>query len=298
MTKGIVFNIQRFSVEDGPGIRTTVFLKGCPLKCPWCSNPESQNTFPEVVHRDSLCNQCGRCVEVCELNAISLNEKAVSIDRALCNNCARCVEVCLPGALTVYGKEVFVDEVLDEIRKDMIYYRNSGGGVTASGGEPLVQVDFVAALFQRCQAAGIHTTLDTCGYASKDALDKVLEHTDLVLFDLKILDQETHDRVLKTSQEPVLRNLNMLVEKGSNLLIRIPLIPTFIDTEENLKAIAELISRLNRDIKIEVLPYHRYGTGKYQMLDRSYEPDGLTTQTEEQLNAIKGLFHSFGVDCL
>ncbi|MFC2058597.1 glycyl-radical enzyme activating protein [Chloroflexota bacterium] len=298
MTTGIVFNIQRFSVEDGPGIRTTVFLKGCPLRCPWCSNPESQNNYPEVAHRDSLCNQCGRCVEVCELDAISLNDKAISIDRALCNNCARCVEVCLPGALTVYGKEVSVDEASDEIRKDMIYYRNSGGGVTASGGEPLVQADFVAALFQRYQAAGIHTTLDTCGYASQDALDRVLEHTDLVLYDLKILDKETHDRVLKTSQEPVIRNLNTLVERGSNLLIRVPLIPTFIDTEENLKAIANLISRLNGGIKVEVLPYHRYGTGKYQMLDRNYELDGLTTQTEEQLNSIKELFHSFGVDCL
>ncbi|MFC1994245.1 glycyl-radical enzyme activating protein [Chloroflexota bacterium] len=298
MGNGIIFNIQRFSVEDGPGIRTSVFLKGCPLMCPWCSNPESQNTFPEVVHRDSLCNQCGLCVKACGLNAISLDDKTVSINRTICNNCAECVKVCLPEALTVYGTNVSVDDVFDEIRKDMIYYRNSGGGITASGGEPLVQSDFVAALFQRCQAAGLHTTLDTCGYANQNALNKVLQYTDLVLFDLKIVDQETHSRVLKASQEPVLRNLNLLADRGRNMLIRVPLIPTFIDTKENLKAIANLISKLDRGIKVEVLPYHRYGTGKYHMLDRTYELDNLTSQTEEQMNDIKKLFRSFGIDCL
>ena len=155
MRHAVIFNIQRFSIQDGPGIRTTIFIKGCPLRCPWCSNPESQNKIPEIAHRDSLCNKCNRCIEVCEVQAISLTEKGVRINRKICNNCGNCVEVCSPQALKFYGKEMSVEEVFQEVLRDRQFYKSSGGGVTASGGEPLSQPEFVARLFKRCQDVGV-----------------------------------------------------------------------------------------------------------------------------------------------
>ncbi len=168
--KGRIFNIQRYSTNDGPGIRSTVFLKGCPLTCLWCSNPESQKSIIEVGHRDTLCNRCGRCIEACGQKAISLlndDAKGVKIDRRLCNNCGECIGVCAEGALVMQGRNVSVEEVFEEIKKDEMFYRNSGGGVTASGGEPLSQPAFVAALFKRCHQSGIHTALDTTGHAPR-----------------------------------------------------------------------------------------------------------------------------------
>jgi pyruvate formate lyase activating enzyme len=296
--RGVIFNIQRFSIQDGPGIRSTVFLKGCPLRCQWCSNPESQNSRPEIAHRDSLCNQCGLCVTACKAQAITPGKKGVTIDRKLCTDCGDCVKVCVPGALKVFGETMSAAEVFSQIKKDADFYRESGGGVTVSGGEPLMQADFVAALFQLCWENGIHTCMETCGLASAESLNKVLPYTSLVLFDIKLSDSDTHRLWTQAPNEEIIRNLGKIAARKIPFIIRIPLIPGVNDTEEELENIARLIARnLKRFPKINLLPYHKYGMGKYQMLDREYKLEDLNTQPATQVQQHKRLFESLGFEC-
>jgi pyruvate formate lyase activating enzyme len=296
--KGIVFNIQRFSIQDGPGIRTTAFLKGCPLHCTWCSNPESQNFKPEIVHRDSLCNKCGLCIDVCPEKAISIRDKGVSINRNICTNCGNCTEVCLPGALKILGQKMSAGEVFLEIKKDADFFWNSGGGVTASGGEPLVQPDFVAALFKLCQDNGIDTCIETCGYASAEALEKVLPYTSLFLYDVKIRNGKSHREWTGASNKQILKNLEMTLASGVPVTIRVPLIPGINDSDQELKEIARIaMDSLKKPGKVELLPYHKFGMGKYQQLDREYELTELTTQEAPELEKMKGLLESFGLEC-
>ena len=294
--KGMIFNIQRYSIHDGPGIRTTVFLKGCPLKCLWCSNPESQLFGPEVAHVDSLCNQCGQCVEVCDTKAISVDDKGVHINRKRCTNCGKCVEVCSPEALKVFGIEMSVEEVFQEIKKDMQYYQNSGGGVTVSGGEPLCQPDFVVALLKKCRDAGIDTCLDTCGYADATALDRVLTYTSLVLFDLKAINPVIHRKLAKRSNENIIRALESIIRRGTPLIVRVPLVPGFNNSDEELMAIARTLTRMNKP-KVHLLPYHIFGVGKYKMLDRRYKLSRLTPPTDTELRTAEKILKSFGIEC-
>lgn len=301
IVSGCVFNIQRFSIQDGPGIRTTVFLKGCPLRCLWCSNPESQSPVPEVAHRDSLCNGCGDCLKVCTPEAISLSSSdrgfQIKIDREKCNNCGKCIDVCIAGALKFYGQYMSIDEVFDEVRRDTAFYSNSGGGVTASGGEPLSQADFVVELFRQCKRIGIHTTMDTCGYASVSALEKVLPETDLVLFDLKLMNSWQHRRFTKKNNGEILRNARLVVAEGVPMFIRIPLIPGINDSEENLVEIARFVSKLDNKLHIDLLPYHRFGESKYKMLDRDYQLTDVKSPNDEQLQRVMEIFKRYGLDC-
>lgn len=294
--KGLVFNIQRYSIQDGPGIRTTVFLKGCPLRCPWCSNPESQNPRPEIAHRDSLCDKCGRCVTECPVHAISLGEKGVSIDRNLCNDCGKCVAACVPGALKIFGEEISAAQVFREVKKDVDFFRESGGGVTVSGGEPLFQPDFVAALFKLCQDQGIHTCIETCGLASVEALEKILKYTSLVLFDVKLTDLPAHRQWTGQPNDKILRNLGIIIKKGVPLVIRVPMIPGVNDSVAELENIARLAVSLKAR-KVDLLPYHKFGMGKYQQLDRKYRLEELNTQPDAQVQKTRQLVASFGLDC-
>ena len=295
---GRIFNIQRFSVQDGPGIRTTIFMKGCPLACPWCSNPESQKKSLEVGHIDALCDGCGRCLDVCDPKAIALGEEGVTIDRELCDNCGSCIESCAPSALKMFGREISVEEAFLEARKDELYYRNSKGGVTASGGEPLIQSRFVSAFFKRCQEAGMHAALDTCGYASRSSLEEVLEYTDLVLFDLKLIDDDAHIEIAKVPSKPILDNAKLVAGSGIPMIVRIPLIPGQTDTEENIHAITGFVTELGSGvIAVNVLPYHRFGLSKYEMLDREYELGELKPPPEERQNAFIAAFESLDLDC-
>ena len=294
---GMTFNIQRFSVQDGPGIRTTVFVKGCPLRCPWCSNPESQNSFVEVGHVNSLCNHCDRCLEVCEPSAITYEEKGVKIDREKCTNCGKCVPVCMQNAMRLLGREDSTQDIYSEVEKDALYYRNSNGGITVSGGEPLNQPKLVAAIFKRAQEAGMHTCLDTSGYGTPSDLETVLEYTDLVMFDLKIMDPAAHLAIIGVPNDPILRNARTIVEKGIRMIIRIPLIPTLTDTEENIREIARFVKSLDAGLPVNILPYHRFGMNKYNMLGRPYKISELKPIPDEQLKGVVDYFEACGLTC-
>ncbi len=233
---GTVFNIQRFSTHDGPGIRTTVFLKGCPLACPWCHNPESRAPELEIAFNEGRCIHCGACVRSCKAGAVE--------NRLLCVLCGECVDACPTGAREIVGRVYTVDELLAEVERDRDFYQDSGGGVTFSGGEPLMQPTFLASALAACKARELHTTVDTTGFAPNATLRDVARHTDLFLYDLKLMDTERHRAYTGASNELILDNLRTLAELGSEVVIRIPLIPGITDTEENLTAIGDFVHSL------------------------------------------------------
>jgi len=293
---GCIFNIERFATRDGPGIRTTVFLKGCPLRCLWCSNPESIRPYPQLFFFENLCQRCGRCVPVCPNSAISadLNNGSISIDRTLCNNCGTCVEVCPAKARELSGKIMTVDRVMEEVKEDTIFYQNSGGGVTVSGGEPTQQPEFVMELFRRCRDAVIHTCLDTCGFVKPEVLEHILDYTNLVLFDNKHMDPVKHKELTGVNNELILNNLRTIVRRGTPVIIRVPLIPNYNDSEENLGALANLMHELGLK-RIDLLPYHEFGKSKYQRLGIEYTLASLKSHTEEEVEQKKSLLESFGL---
>jgi pyruvate formate lyase activating enzyme len=295
--QGIVFNIQRYSIDDGPGVRTTVFMKGCPLSCLWCSNPESQNPAPEVTYRYTSCKRCGTCVKVCPAGAITLDDDGVHIDRKACTRCEECIKNCVPKALSMSGKSMTVDEVFKIVKKDADYYDASGGGVTASGGEILGQADFVAELFRRSREAGFHTCADTSGFGDPEAMEKILEHSSLVYFDLKHLDPAEHQKYTGVSNDLILRNLQLVVKKGVPVVIRVPLIPGYNNSDENLKALAKTVSEIAKNATVNILPYHRYGANKYRMIDLTYQLDDVKELTEEELAHAKDIIESYGLKC-
>jgi len=294
--KGIVFDIQRFSIQDGPGIRTTVFLKGCPLRCLWCSNPESQKFPPELFFSESLCVRCHRCVEVCPTGATELNsDGTIQINYELCKACGECVKVCPSGARTTSGKLMSIEEVLDMVKKDSLFYRNSGGGVTASGGEPLYQPDFLIGFFKECQEAGIQTALDTSGYARWETIEEILGYVDLVLFDIKHMDSEKHKEYTGVDNKLILRNAEKLAQERKPLIIRVPLIPGYNDSEENIMALARFM-RERELVRIDLLCYHQFGRKKYEMLGREYKLSGVNTYKDEEVQMIKEELESFRLD--
>jgi pyruvate formate lyase activating enzyme len=295
--KGTVFNIQRFSLQDGPGIRTTVFLKGCPLRCLWCSNPESQDFSPEVAHSTALCNQCGECIKVCPRQAISLAEKGIKIERKLCTKCGECVNFCYAGALKVYGKEITITEVCEEVEKDVAYYRNSDGGVTLSGGEPFAQPGFVISLLRQLKKTGFHNNVDTCGYAEQKVMNEALQYTDLVFYDLKHMNGAAHKRLTGISNKRILNNFKLVAESGVELIVRVPIIPEINDSKDNIKSIAEFVARFKSVKEVNLLPYHRFGLGKYEMLDRPYLLDSKLPPNRSYLEELKNLILGFKLEC-
>lgn len=294
---GIVFNIQRYSIDDGPGVRTTVFFKGCPLSCLWCSNPESQNPLPEVTYRYTSCKRCGTCVKTCPLGIITLEEDGVHIDRKKCDRCGKCVEACVPEALRMSGDRMTVGEVFDVVKRDRDFYKVSGGGCTASGGEILMQADFVAELFRRCREESIHTCADTTGFGAKEAMEKILLHSDLVFFDLKQMDPALHKKQCGQSNELILNNLALVVEKNVPMVIRFPLIPGCNDSDENITAIAETVAGLTTEAPVNILPYHAYGANKYRMIDKEYQLDDVKSPSTEELERVKKIIESYGLAC-
>lgn len=256
-----VFDIEKFAVHDGPGIRTTVFLKGCPLHCLWCHNPESQRREKEIFFTPEKCIGCGWCFKVCPKHCHIAGETHL-FDRADCIHCGACTEKCYAGALELAGKDMAVDEVLAEVLKDKVFYENSSGGMTLSGGEPMVHFEFILELLQKAKAAGLHTCIETCGYAPWEQYEKILPYIDLFLYDIKATDPEKHREFTGVTNELILENLRKIDEAGGKSILRCPLIPGVNDGEEHLLAIAKLAESLNNVQEINLEPYHPLGVNK------------------------------------
>lgn len=277
--KAKIFEIKRFAVHDGDGIRTTVFFKGCPLKCVWCHNPEGISFKPELAYYQNKCINCGECIGICPSDAQKMTENAHEFDREKCISCGRCAEVCLGGALTHYGKEVTLDELLPRLTEDKEFYDNSGGGVTLSGGECLMQADFCAELLSKLKSLGINTAVDTCGFVSRESIEKVIPYTDSFLYDFKAYDEEVHIRCTGQSNEIILENLEYIDSMGKNIEIRIPYVPNFND--DQIPKIAKFLTKLKNVSRIRVLPYHNYAGSKYASLDmQNTLPEILPTGDE------------------
>ncbi|MDY6879201.1 MAG: glycyl-radical enzyme activating protein [Desulfatiglans sp.] len=292
--KGLIFNIQRFSIHDGPGIRTTMFMKGCPLHCRWCSNPESMSSTPEIMTFDAKCIGCKKCVLTCPQGAISFEDGGRRIQWDKCDQCLECAEVCPSGSIERVGRYIDVDEAVVEIEKDKLFYANSKGGVTFSGGEPLNQWKFVRDVSRKCQEKGIHTTLDTTGYAPWDNMVQVLEHTDLVLFDIKQLDSAIHKAQTGVGNELILENVEKTVQMVTTWL-RIPVIPGFNDSVDTIKEISEFGSKMEVK-KISLLPYHQWGAQKYARLGRDYPLEGLEGFADEYVEELGEVVKSCGLE--
>lgn len=294
MITGRVLNLDRLSVHDGPGIRTTVFLKGCPLRCRWCHNPESARPEPEIGFLLRQCVRCGACVQVCPNDAHRIVDGEHLYDRDLCAQCGLCVEACLPGALELYGRDLPVDEVVAAVLEDRTFYDKSGGGCTVSGGEPLLQAEFVAALGAALRAAGIHVAIDTSGAVAWSRFEAVLPHCDLFLYDLKHTDDARHREHTGCTNQMVLDNLRRLSRVGVPIEIRIPLIPGFNLDDSSLLAAGEFLAGLNHLTGIRLLPYH-VARSKYETVGHSDTMPEVPPPTTEELVRAAELLRQAGL---
>jgi pyruvate formate lyase activating enzyme len=300
--KGIVLNIQHFCTHDGPGMRTTVFLKGCTFRCKWCSNPESIHPKPELAYNPSRCigkDQCGYCLKECRESAIFTvdSDVKVRINWDLCTNCGECAPVCPPNALYLFGQEMSVDEVLDEVEQDSGFYRESGGGITLSGGECLLQADFAAALLAGAHQRGIHTAIETAGNVTWLSVEKVLQHVDLMLHDHKLTDPDRHKKWIGVDNRRSLENFKKAYESfpDTKFIARTPLIPGVNDDEDHIRRVLAFINPYRNVIDYELLPYMRFGESKYGFLGRVYEMQDFNPPTEETLKRLRAIIdEAFG----
>jgi len=281
MATGLVFDIQRFSIHDGPGIRTTVFLKGCPLSCLWCHNPESQETGVEVFFTAASCIGCLFCVRTCERHCHHMVQGAHVFDRAGCVRCGTCAKECHPQALEVAGREMSVEAVIAEVSKDVTFYEHSGGGMTVSGGEPMLQFEFARDLLAGARAAGLHTCMETCGYAAQERMLALCPLVDLFLYDIKETDDARHREFTGVSNQPILANLAALDAAGAAIVLRCAVVPGFNDRAEHFQAVARLAERYANVRSVEVLPYHPLGISKEQRLGREPRLHGIRIPDDE-----------------
>lgn len=285
--QGILTNIQRFSLNDGPGIRTTVFFKGCNMACAWCHNPETISLTPELLNYPEQCIACGACIRVCPHDAIHLEHNKAQIDRAKCTNCGLCAEVCFTGALEFVGRSYSIDEVMDEILQDAVYYRNSGGGVTLSGGEAMLQADFANLILKRCQAEGIATAIESNLNYPFALLETLLPNLDLVMADLKVLDDEKHLQYTDRSNRLILENIRHLDASGIPYIIRTPVIPGVNDNVEAISAIARFLEQMENLLYFELLNFNPLGDAKYRGLERSNPYHHAKPLEEEKLKILQ-----------
>jgi pyruvate formate lyase activating enzyme len=276
MLTGLIFDIKRYAINDGPGIRTAIFFKGCPLDCWWCHNPEGKQHKVEMMYRKNYCTSCGDCIPACPQGLIHLENDRLVTEPGLCQACGTCTQVCVRGARELVGKEMSLAAVMAEIHRDVVFYDQSGGGVTLTGGEPLMQHRFAFELLRRCKGEGIHTVLDTSGYASWKVISKLVDVTDLFLYDLKMMDDSRHIKYTGVSNHLILENLTRLCASGARVLVRVPLIPGINDDQENLMQTRKFLDTLPSLAGVEVLPYHDSARAKYEALGLEYRlPEGV-----------------------
>ena len=295
--KGLVFDIKKFAVHDGPGIRTTVFLKGCPLHCWWCHNPESIKREKELVLFENKCIGCGECFKVCPNKAHELLPDGNRVyHKERCVLCGKCTDICYAEALVMEGKEMTVEEVMVELRKDIPFYENSNGGITLSGGEPMFQHEFSLAILKQCKAEGLHTAIDTSGQVSWRVYERILPYVDLALYDFKHIDPVAHKKYTGVSNYLILDNLVKMSEYDVPIEIRVPIIPGVNDAKKDIVSAAMFFSTLKNITWVELLPYHRLGESKYSRLGEEYKLEGLQTPSKEHLNEIAEWIRSYGLE--
>jgi pyruvate formate lyase activating enzyme len=284
--QGLIFDIQRYSIHDGPGIRTLVFLKGCPLRCLWCSNPEGQGKKPELAVRRSRCIGCGVCRDVCPSGAIHLQGSLIEINRKKCTLCGECSKVCPAEALSIIGRWMTVEQVFEEAERDRVFYETSRGGITVSGGEPFAQPGFTKEFLKACKARGMATAIETAGHAPWHSIEAVIRHTDLIFYDIKHLNSLRHRQLTGVSNRLILANVGKLAGLGLRIVVRYPVIPGFNDDPEEMDALFRFTKTLAGVQRIELLPYHRLGDSKYKMLGRDYALGEAKPMTRQNLESL------------
>lgn len=295
MNTANIFNIQKFSVHDGPGIRSTVFLKGCPMRCMWCHNPESQSSKNQMLYDREKCNLCGTCVKICPEKAVRKEKNSVTTDEQKCSYCGKCVIYCIPGARQIAGRQYTVDDAFQEVMKDKVFYEQSNGGVTLSGGEPLIHIDFVEELLKKLKGENIHTAVDTCGAVSFEHIKRIASYTDVFLYDIKLMDDEKHVRFTGMSNKLILDNLKKLSQIHNKVNIRMPIIEGVNADMKHIHATMDFIKMLNIE-KINLLPYHDIAKHKYKKMGISYQEEKMTKPSDDKLNLYKKMFEIEGYD--
>ena len=292
---GIVFNIQKFSVNDGPGIRTVVFFKGCPLRCSWCANPESQLAKPQILWNSQKCIHCHQCMDICPNAAVSLKENDIFFNPHKCSNCQRCVSDCPQNALETDGYSITVKEVMDIVMQDLVFYEESGGGITLSGGEILSQPDFATELLLAAKQQDLHTCCETTGFAKPELFRKVMEHVDYILFDVKHWSEKIHQSGTGVSNELPLANLKYAIDAGKEVLPRIPVIPGFNNSSEDAIKLAQTL-HLAGAARCQLLPFHQFGENKYHLLNYSYKYENVPSLHREDLQEYLHIFRNMDID--
>jgi pyruvate formate lyase activating enzyme len=294
---GSVFDIKRYSIHDGPGIRTTVFLKGCSLRCLWCHNPESVDPGPELMHWPGRCSRCYSCIKACPKGAIAKDAAgAVVTDRKACDLCGKCAEACLYDAMQMVGRETSVEDVMTEVEKDRIFYEQSGGGLTLSGGDPCVQAGFAEALLDACRARGIRTAVDTAGFTKNGVLDRLAAKADLVLYDLKVLSEARHREFTGVSNAPIIDNLKRLAARGTEIWVRIPLVAGVNEDDDNIQRTIAFLESLKTIKRVGILPYHSGGLEKARRIGQESHFRKFETPSEERIAAIEAAFREAGFE--
>ena len=294
---GTIFDIQRYSIHDGQGIRTILFLKGCPLSCLWCANPESQSSQKQLMYYTTRCVSCFRCLELCPQCALAMDfeTRQLDVDEDKCNLCGECEEFCFQNALAVVGRTATVPEVLDVVERDRAFYDGSGGGITLSGGEPLMQPEFCAAVLAACKRVGVSTAMETCGFQRWERAWPALELVDEVLLDIKVMDSAAHKRLTGVPNEQILDNARKLAQYHSSVTIRVPVVPACNDSRENIGQIAAFTAELGLK-KLHLLPYHRMGQKKYDYLGMNYALDEIKPPTPTHMEALSTLASDYGLE--